>query len=76
MKNSAKPIIILIITFFFTLTNFAQSESDVVAMLNGDEKKGNVTAISDEEITFIYNGETLEYKLKSKDVNKNYVCQR
>lgn len=41
---------------------------DQVLMLNGDEKIGTVTAVCDNDITFRYKGETLDYKFKKSDI--------
>ncbi len=43
---------------------------DVVIKANGDEMKGKITAVSDNEIKFIYAGETLEYTIKKVDILK------
>lgn len=41
---------------------------DQVLMLNGDEKIGTVTAVGDNDITFHYKGETLDYKFRKSDI--------
>jgi len=73
MKISHKAVTGII--FYLTLLisafpAFAQEKPDVVVMLTGEERKGKVTAINDEEITFVYAGETLEYKIERAKINK------
>ncbi|WP_166960319.1 hypothetical protein [Yeosuana marina] len=73
MKNLFKTIFFSIFTFlifFFSISSFAQDKSDVVVMLNGEERSGKVMAINDQVITFIYDNETLEYQIKKGEVNK------
>lgn len=73
MKISIKTTthaIFFVLMFFLSISTFAQEKSDVVVMLNGEEKTGKVTAINDNVITFIYANETLEYQIKKTDVNK------
>ncbi|HWV73855.1 MAG TPA: hypothetical protein VN040_19180, partial [Pseudosphingobacterium sp.] len=48
----------------------AQQKEDVVVMLNGEKKKGRVTAVNDNTIKFIYSGESLEYEFKKGDINQ------
>jgi len=48
----------------------AQDKGDVVVMLNGEQKEGKVTGISDNSVKFVYSGETLEYELKKSEINK------
>ena len=39
-------------------------------MLNGDEKKGKVTAVKSDAISFVYSGEDLEYELMKEEIHK------
>lgn len=43
---------------------------DVITKVNGQEMKGKITEISDNEVRFIYDGETTEYILKKGDIAK------
>lgn len=53
---------------------FAQNrpavKQDIVQKINGEEMKGRVTKITDNDISFIYSGETLEYTIKKSDILK------
>lgn len=73
MKNLIKPSILNVFCFlslFTSVSAFAQENSDVVVMLNGEERAGKVIAINDQEITFVYDNETLEYQINKNDVDK------
>lgn len=76
MKNSVKLFMILFFVllqspyFLFAQEQSENKENDVVVMLDGEEKKGKVMSIDDKEITFVYSGETLEYKFDLQKVNK------
>lgn len=73
MKNSFKTIpltILCFLMFILSISTFSQNKSDVVVMLNGEEKVGKVNAINDQDITFIYDNETLEYQIKKTEINK------
>ncbi|AZJ35674.1 hypothetical protein [Tenacibaculum singaporense] len=73
MKNLLNSTPISILSFLILFLSFsatAQNNSDTVIMMDGKERKGKVTAINDNEITFIYTGETLEYKINRVKVNK------
>lgn len=69
---------ILLFSVMLSTTAFAQNskpaekntKSDIVLKVNGDEMVGKITAISDNEIKFIYEGETLEYTIKKTDILK------
>lgn len=54
----------------FSFAIYAQTKSDIVLKTNGDELKGKVTKISPDDITFTYEGETLEYVLKKSEILK------
>ena len=64
-----KKIYSLLLSIFFTLNLLAQNvpaaKTDVIIKLNGEEMKGKVTKVSTDDLTFVYDGETLEYTLKN-----------
>jgi hypothetical protein len=68
----------LLVTVLMSINVMAQSSKpaentnkiDVVIKANGDEMKGKITGITDNEIKFIYAGETLEYTIKKTDILK------
>ena len=68
--NSIPLTTLSFLMFFLSFSITAQDNSDTIVMMDGKENKGKVTAINDNEITFIYTGETLEYKIKRAKVNK------
>lgn len=49
---------------------YAQDKSDVITMLNGEQKQGKVISISENSIKFKYTGEDLEYEIPRKDIHK------
>ena len=69
-----KRYLLLFIGIIMTLNGFAQNNSnanqDIILKSNGEEMKGKVNQISDQEIRFIYSGESAEYILKKADVLK------
>lgn len=68
-----RPLLFLL-AMLFSINAFAQTptseKTDVILKLNGEEMKGKITKINDTELTFIYNGETLEYTVKKSDILK------
>lgn len=66
-----KRIFCLLLPILFTLYVWAQKTADdVVIKLNGQELTGKVTEINDNDIKFIYKGETLTYTIKKSDILK------
>lgn len=67
-----KICLTLLATAMLTGALFAQSPTklDVVRKVNGEELKVKVTKVSDEDITFVYPGETLEYTVRKSDIAK------
>jgi hypothetical protein len=73
-----KVFYLLLVTLLLSVSGFAQNskpteksaKSDVVLKVNGDEMIGKITAVSDNEIKFIYEGESLEYSIKKTDILK------
>ncbi|MEO4005972.1 hypothetical protein [Flavobacterium sp. CAU 1735] len=63
---------LILILVLFTNISVAQTRTpakvDVIIKTNGEEMKGKITGISDENLKFIYSGETLEYTIKKSDV--------
>lgn len=70
MKIKFLMLIFLAITF----NTFAQTGSnqklDIVVKANGEEMKGKVTKVTDNDISFIYANETAEYVVKKSDISK------
>ncbi|MUP46187.1 hypothetical protein E0K83_10580 [Gramella sp. BOM4] len=61
--------VILGIIFLF-VASISQAQEDIVHMLNGEEKKGKVTAVNPDAISFVYTGEELVYELKKQNIHK------
>jgi len=59
---------------FASLNIFAQTGTkpkiDIILKANGEEMKGKVTKVTDNDISFIYSGETAEYVIKKADIVK------
>ncbi|MCD0488072.1 hypothetical protein LPB86_07515 [Pedobacter sp. MC2016-14] len=47
-----------------------KAKEDILLKLNGEEMKGRVTKITDDEVSFVYSGETAEYVIKKSDLLK------
>lgn len=45
-------------------------KQDIITKMNGEEMKGKISKITDDEIYFQYTGETLQYTIKKSDVRK------
>lgn len=65
MKTILYAVIIILGTFTISAQNF-----DIVLKNNGEEMEGNVKAIDDNSIQFVYKNESIEYKVKQSDVVK------
>lgn len=69
-----KRSLLLLLAILWSIASLAQTPNsekvDVILKLNGDEMKGRITKINDNELTFIYSGETLEYTIKKSDILK------
>jgi len=69
-----KNIILLIFIAFFCVNIQAQTKAttkpDVITKANGEEMKGKLTQVTDDDVHFIYAGETAEYIIKKSDILK------
>jgi len=69
-----KKQLLFFIGVMFVINAYSQTKTsagqDIVLKSNGEEMKGKVTQVSDDEIHFIYSGETAEYIVKKADVLK------
>lgn len=67
-----KKLFILFVFALLAVTSKAQTDTkhDVILQLNGDELTGKVTEITDNEVKFMYAGETLPYSIKKSDILK------
>ncbi|QLE01435.1 hypothetical protein HX109_07605 [Galbibacter sp. BG1] len=72
MKIIFRKHTVLSTLFFllFSLFIFAQEKVDMVTMTNGDIKEGKVTKITPNSISFVHQGEDLEYELAKKDIQE------
>lgn len=69
MKTTLQKAGILLCLLLFQ-TVWSQQKVDTVIMLNGEEHKGTVMAIEAETISFIYEGESLQYTFQKAEINK------
>lgn len=60
----------LVLFLFGFLGAFAQTGDDIIYKLNGDEMTGKITEISDDQVKFIYKGETAVYVIKKSEIQK------
>jgi len=69
-----KKIYVLLIALFLAFNVLAQTKTptkpDVILKTNGDELKGKLIKITDDDVTFVYTGETVEYTIKKADILK------
>lgn len=66
MKNKAT---FLLLFLFFGLNAISQN-FDIILKTNGEEMEGNVKAINDDFISFIYKNEAIDYNVKIADIVK------
>lgn len=65
--------ILSLLVFVLSFQNiYAQTEKkhDIIVKTDGDEMKGDVTAVGDSTITFNYTGEKLVYTIKKSEIEK------
>jgi hypothetical protein len=65
----------LAVTFFLAASvvsaqNISVQRTDKVFFLNGDIKEGKVTGLMNEKIQFVHQGETLNYELNKREIEK------
>jgi hypothetical protein len=69
-----KKICLFILTALLSLNLFAQSRTsekpDIIQKTNGEEIKGKLKRITDNDVTFVYTGESVEYTIKKSDILK------
>ena len=65
-----KALKLIFSTILFFTISICFAQEDVVHMLNGDEKKGKVTAVNSDAISFVYSGEELVYEVKKEEIHK------
>ncbi|WP_316838621.1 hypothetical protein [Pedobacter gandavensis] len=69
-----RKILLFVFATIITLNTFAQNrpsvKPDIIQKTNGEEMKGKLTRISDNEVSFIYPGETVEYTIKKSEISK------
>lgn len=71
MKKLSLLLSVLFVCFTLTTTQVqAQQKEDVIYLSNGEQKKGKVVSISDDEIKFSYSGEEVIYELKKDKISK------
>ncbi len=69
-----KRVYLLLLLTLISLNIFSQTGAkpkiDLIIKANGEEMKGKVTKVTDNDISFIYSGETAEYVIKKSDIIK------
>ncbi|WP_443937885.1 hypothetical protein [Pedobacter sp. MW01-1-1] len=69
MKHSFLFILLALLTFNLKAQTSSE-KGDVVLKTNGEQMVGKVTQVTDNDISFIYTGETTVYVIKKADVAK------
>jgi hypothetical protein len=69
-----KKIYLLLVSIFLAFNVSAQTKlpvkPDVILKTNGDELQGKLIKITDDDVSFVYTGETVEYVIKKSDILK------
>lgn len=70
-----KKFKMLLITILAAVNLFAQNpgivaKQDVIQKVNGEEVRGKVIRITDNDVTYVYSGETVEYVIKKSEISK------
>lgn len=60
----------ILTTLLLSLSVLAQNKTDIILKTNGEEMKGKVVEILDNDIKFTYEGETLVYSVKKSEIQK------
>lgn len=68
MKKLYSFLILALISINVMAQTGNAAKQDIVQKLNGEEMKGKVIKVTDDEITFVYVGETAEYVLKKSEI--------
>lgn len=62
---------LLCLALLLTVNVFAQNNKiDIIKKNNGEELRGKIIKITDNDVSFIYSGETAEYVIKKSDINQ------
>ncbi|MCM5661942.1 hypothetical protein [Galbibacter mesophilus] len=70
MKNSFLKAFFTVLLVFSAVSSWAQEKVDMVIMTNGDIKEGKVTHIASDAISFVHQGEDLEYDIAKSDIQQ------
>lgn len=73
MLTDMKKLYTLLAICLLSISTFAQvskTKEDLIQKVNGEEMKGRITKVNDNEVTFVYTGETAEYTVKKSDITK------
>lgn len=62
------PLLFCLLLLFLKLS--AQETYDIIYKLNGDEMTGKITEVSEDQVKFIYKGETAVYVIKKAEIQK------
>lgn len=69
-----RKILLFVLMTVFAVNTFAQNsptgKQDIIQKINGEELKGKLTRINENEVGFIYPGETVEYTIKKSEITK------
>ena len=66
MKNKATVVLLFL---FIGFSSIAQN-FDIILKTNGEEMEGNIKALNDDFVSFVYKNETIEYNVKQSDIVK------
>ena len=69
MLNRVLCLLVMILSFY-NVHGQTEKKHDIVFKINGEEMKGDVTAIGDSTITFNYAGEKLVYTIRKAEIDK------
>ena len=70
MRKMYLLILATCLSFSLSAQPGSNTREDIITKMNGEEMKGKISRITDDDIYFRYTGETLEYTIKKADVQK------
>ncbi len=70
MKSIKVLLTSLFVIIVVAFSQGQESKTDKILMNNGEERVGKVTAINDQSVSFVYQGETLTYQIEKTKINK------
>jgi len=70
MKNKTAYLLLFLLLGFSVIAQNNSINYDIILKTNGEEMEGNVKAINESDLQFIYKNESIDYTVKKSDIVK------